>query len=215
MLNFYAFFGGTFDPIHYGHINSVKALANELTIKKITFLPNHLPSHRIPSKTPSYHRLKMLKYAIDNDPLFDIDFREFEINHVCQTVKILKKIRMELGKKTSIAFIIGKDALFDIHLWYKWQDLLKLCHLLVCPRLNFSHKNYEHSTKIWIDKNRIYNKDIIFNKSHGYIWFSKIPLYNISSTDIRLRINQKISCKNLLPDNIIQYIDRFNLYCNS
>lgn len=103
----HAFFGGTFDPIHYGHLRPVAALAEEVGLDKVTLLPNHVPPHRPQPEANAQQRLTMVELAIAGNPLFTVDDRELHRTTASYTIETFETIRKERGAAAPLAFIIG------------------------------------------------------------------------------------------------------------
>ena len=136
-----ALFGGTFDPIHYGHLRPALALAKELGLTKINLLPNRIPPHKPQPEANTEQRLAMLQLAIADYSLFSVDTRELEpklINQPSFTIDTLKSWRQQNGTQQSLAFIMGKDSLLSLPTWKDWQKLLDYCHLLICKRTGYA-----------------------------------------------------------------------------
>ena len=110
-----ALYGGTFDPIHYGHLKSVEALARLVKLKSVTIMPNNVPPHRPQPEASSAQRKEMIELAIANHPLFTLDDRELTRTTPSWTVETLEQLRAELGPKQPLAFIIGQDSLLNLH----------------------------------------------------------------------------------------------------
>ncbi|MXP56269.1 nicotinate-nucleotide adenylyltransferase [Pantoea sp. Mhis] len=213
MNKLYVIFGGTFDPIHYGHLYSAMLLARQLKINQITLLPNNIPPHRSQPIANAQQRIKMLQIAITKNQLFRIDKREFEYPNLSWTIKVLKTLRTERGTKQPIAFIIGQDSLLTIQTWHHWDDILSFCHLLVCPRPNYSLQMNTSKMQGWLDNHCTSNINQLYHKPNGFIWLCNIPpLFNISSMQIRQRYNLGLPCRGLLPDKVINYIEQVGLY---
>ncbi|MBI3310128.1 MAG: nicotinate-nucleotide adenylyltransferase [Serratia liquefaciens] len=134
----HALFGGTFDPIHYGHLRPVEALAAEVGLNRVTLLPNHVPPHRPQPEANAQQRLKMVELAIAGNPLFAVDDRELHRTTPSYTIETLEAIRKERGAALPLAFIIGQDSLLTLHKWHRWQSLLDTCHLLVLARPGYN-----------------------------------------------------------------------------
>ncbi|WMY96298.1 MAG: nicotinate-nucleotide adenylyltransferase [Arsenophonus sp.] len=212
--NITTIFGGTFDPIHYGHLIPATQLAKEIGLKKIILVPNYLPPHRPQPVANIQQRIEMLKLAIENKPLFTIDFREIKYQIPSYTVKTLISFRKEIGWKKPLAFIIGEDALLSIDTWFHWKEILNLCHLIVCTR---SKNKIYFSNKImqkWLEDHQIHNPKILQYQTSNTIYLFKNTLFNISATKIRQRKNNKKSCQHMLPESVSNYIDKNNLYQN-
>ncbi|CAL4324529.1 Nicotinate-nucleotide adenylyltransferase [Buchnera aphidicola (Neophyllaphis podocarpi)] len=203
--------GGTFDPIHYGHLNISKTLAKELQSKKITLIPNKKSLNKIKSTASIKHRLKMIKLAIKNNKMFNLNYLEIKSNNTFYTIDTLKKIRKEIGYKKSLAFIIGEDNLIELYKWHKWKKILKISHLIVYRRKIINKKN-----KIFFEKKitpYITNKkNMLTNHAFGLIFISNAPFINLSSTQIRKNIKEGISCNNMLPKKVLNYINKKNIY---
>ncbi|MCU4136791.1 nicotinate-nucleotide adenylyltransferase [Buchnera aphidicola (Sitobion miscanthi)] len=210
MKKLHAIFGGNFDPIHYGHIYLAKKLAKELSIEKIIFLPNNYPPHRERTQTSIIDKIKMIKLAIHDNPLFQISYLEAKKNKLFYTIDTLKKIRKEISFLRPLCFIIGEDNLQKIYLWKDWKKILLYSHLLICRRKH--KKKYHHELEQWINSNITYNVNFLHQKSSGFIFFSNIPLINISSTTVRNNYSIGKSSNLLLPSIINNYILSKKLY---
>ncbi|QTL38930.1 nicotinate-nucleotide adenylyltransferase [Xenorhabdus budapestensis] len=208
----HALFGGTFDPIHYGHLRPVEALAKQVGLKQVILLPNHVPPHRPQPEASPQQRLAMVHLAVQDNPLFTVDTRELQRQTPSYTIETLKSFREEVGEQCPLAFIIGQDSLQSIHTWHCWAELLDICHLLVCSRPGYARQLATPEMQKWLEQHQIDTPASLSQKSHGYIYLAKTPLLDISATDIRQRHQQGLSCDDLLPPSIQNYIDSQNLY---
>jgi len=208
----HALFGGTFDPIHYGHLRPVEALAQAIGLAKVTLLPNNVPPHRPqPEATPA-QRVAMVKLAIAGRPLFDLDLREMQRKTPSYTIETLAAVRAERGAAQPLAFIIGQDSLLTLHKWHRWQDLLSLCHLLVCQRPGYPSQMETPALQNWLDRHLAQHPQALQHAPAGKIFLAQTPLLNISATEIRARRHQGLSDADLLPEAVSDYIDREGLY---
>ncbi|AXU95987.1 nicotinate-nucleotide adenylyltransferase [Erwinia persicina] len=208
----HALFGGTFDPIHYGHLRPVEALAQVAGLAKVTLLPNNVPPHRPqPEATPA-QRVAMVKLAIAGNPLFDLDLREMQRDTPSYTIETLAALRAERGSTQPLAFIIGQDSLLTLHKWHRWQDLLSLCHLLVCQRPGYRSEMETPALQKWLDSHRTPHAQALQQSPAGNIFLAETPLMNISATEIRARRHQGLSDADLLPPAVSDFIDREGLY---
>jgi len=178
MSELHALFGGTFDPIHFGHLRPVEALAQQTGLQRVTLLPNNVPPHR-------------------PQP---------------EAVTTLEAWRAERGAEQPLAFIIGQDSLLSLSKWHRWQDLLSLCHLLVCQRPGYPTRFDSPEMKDWLDQHLAQDIRQLHQHPAGHIWLAETPLYDISATEIRRRRHQNQPCDDLLPAAVIDYIDREGLY---
>ncbi len=210
MKKLYAIFGGNFDPIHYGHIYSAEKLAQEISIEKIIFLPNNNPPHREITKTSIADKLKMIKLAIHRNSLFKISYLEIKKTNIFYTIDTLKRFRKKIGYIQPLCFIIGEDNLQNFYLWKNWKKILEYAHLLICPRVHIKKNNDE--LKKWINSHMVRHVYLLHHKPFGLIFFSNIPITNISSSQIRENYSKGKSSHELLPSIVNQYILLKKLY---
>ncbi|MBT0728437.1 nicotinate-nucleotide adenylyltransferase [Rosenbergiella australiborealis] len=206
-----AWFGGTFDPIHNGHLNCARELATLLDIDNVTLLPNNVPPHRPQPEASARQRVELLKLAIHDDPLFSIDTRELERDTPSWTIDTLTLLRAEVGETTPLAFIIGQDSLLSINRWERWQEILDYCHLIVAQRPGYASQHSDSKVQAWITRHNA-NVPQLQQQPCGGIFLADTGLYTISATDIRRRLHHGLSCQNLLPDSVIDYIATTGLY---
>lgn len=186
-----AYFGGTFDPIHCGHLLPIQFVAKKIGLKKIILIPNYVSPKKILPKSNIKERLHKIKIAIKNNPLFSLDTREIKLLKPSYTVNTLLSIRKEIGWKKPLIFILGKDSLLSINTWYCWKKILNLCHLLVCNRPGYNTNLLNQSMKKYLKEHTTNNLKILKNTPFGFIYLEKTPLINISSSQIRNNKNIK------------------------
>lgn len=210
----HALFGGTFDPIHYGHLRPVEAMAAVAGLQKVTLLPNNVPPHRPQPEATSAQRADMIGLAIADNPLFDLDLREMQRDTPSYTVDTLAAVRAERGARQPLAFIIGQDSLLNLHKWHRWQDILSLCHLLVCQRPGYSSAMETAELQSWLNSHQTHSPDELRHIPAGKVFLAPTPLVAISATEIRARRHRGESDADLLPPTVSAYIDREGLYRN-
>ncbi|WP_145525762.1 nicotinate-nucleotide adenylyltransferase [Yersinia vastinensis] len=208
----HALFGGTFDPIHYGHLKPVEALAQEVGLQHIILLPNNVPPHRPQPEANAQQRLKMVELAVTGNPLFSVDSRELLRDSPSFTIDTLESLRKERGAEQPLAFIIGQDSLLSLHKWHRWESLLDMCHLLVCARPGYSQTLDTVELQHWLEAHQVFDPQVLSTRSHGAIYLANTPLLDISATDIRHRRHQGESCDDLLPRAVQRYIELQGLY---
>lgn len=212
MSELHALFGGTFDPVHFGHLRPVEALAQQTGLARVLLLPNNVPPHRPQPEASPAQRVEMLRCAIRDRPLFDIDTRELMRETPSWTVATLEELRIERGPQQPLGFIIGQDSLLSLSGWHRWQELLSLCHLLVCKRPGYAAEMGSPEMQRWLDEHLAVNVRQLHQQPAGLIWLADTPLVAISATEIRQRRHQGLPCDHLLPPAVIDYIDRAGLY---
>lgn len=207
-----ALYGGTFDPIHYGHLRPVEALSGLIGLKEVIWLPNNIPPHRPQPEASSQQRLKMVRLALEPYSSFTVDTRELEKPTPSYTIETLRDFRKEIGDKQPLAFIIGQDSLLSINTWHQWEDLLEVCHLLVCARPGYQTHFDSVQMQTWLTKHQTHQQEDIHCLPAGKIFLADTPLYNISATDIRARHKAGLDCHDLLPNSVEDYIRQQQLY---
>ncbi|SLM63877.1 Nicotinate-nucleotide adenylyltransferase [Dickeya aquatica] len=207
-----AYFGGTFDPIHYGHLRPAMALAEEAGLHQVILLPNNVPPHRPQPLASAQARKAMVELAVYNNPLFQVDDRELQRATPSYTIETLEALRAEKGPDAALAFIIGQDSLLTLHRWYRWQDILTYCHLLVCARPGYRQQLDTPELQAWLAAHLTDDVRHLHQHSHGRIYLAHTPLLPISATEIRSRRQHGIDCHDLLPAAVLKYIDTHGLY---
>lgn len=222
-----AIFGGTFDPIHRGHIEPAKQIANWLDIAKITLLPAHIPPHKNAPKVSNEHRLGMLKLAVANESCFTIDRRELSKNSPSYTVETLKEYKQE-NPNTRLYFLIGLDSLLSFTRWHQWQAILTLCHLVVSHRPGASIENTDSTNKQAMTNLLAKHKATLAEARQvncGKIIFAPQVDIDVSSTELRAQLAKR-NCnesfnqatplikQNLLPE-VHSYICQHKLYLST
>ncbi|NMW85582.1 nicotinate-nucleotide adenylyltransferase [Peptoniphilus sp. AGMB00490] len=195
----YGIFGGTFNPIHYGHLMICEYLKEELNLDKVIFIPTGSPPHK-DLYVSAKDRYEMVKLAISSNPSFEIsniETNRVKLSYTVDTVKELKKIY----KEEKLYFLIGLDTLFELKTWKKIEELSKEIEFVVALRPKY------------IDIEEI-NRELKFLQEN-YNTKVKIihtPLYEISSTELRERIKDKKSVKYLIPEKVVNYIKESGFY---
>lgn len=206
-----AWFGGTFDPIHNGHLHCAREIAALIGVDKVTLLPNNVPPHRPQPEATAEQRVELIQCAISHDPLFSIDTRELLRDTPSWTIDTLTLLREEVGVACPLAFIIGQDSLLTINKWERWQEILDYCHLIVAQRPGYASQHTDNKVQSWINRH-VVEAETLHQQPCGGIFFADTSLYTISATDIRRRLHLGLSCQNLLPDDVIRYIADTGLY---
>ncbi|ADD79476.1 nicotinate-nucleotide adenylyltransferase [Candidatus Riesia pediculicola] len=204
-------YGGTFDPIHLGHLSIIKHLSKVLKLEKCIILPNRALPNSLPVANIQ-QRLKMIQLALKNNSSFQIDLREIRKKNFSYTIDTLYSFRNQIGWKKPLGFVIGEDVLYSIHTWFNWKKILKICNLLVFRRNREKKSSLNPLVKFLVNHNKTENKEELNRFSYGKVYFVNNPCLSISSTEIRMRKMQKKSCRNLLPDDVLKYINENRIY---
>ena len=202
-------FGGTFDPIHNGHINSVVSLIDEFDFKAIYLLPSSTPPHRAPASSTAHDRFKMVELAINHHPKLIADDRESSVAGKSYTIDTLKSFRSQF-KDHSLAFIAGMDAYLDMPNWKNWQDFLEFAHIIVMNR-----PGYNAIDNAWGGPYLTNDKMHISASVSGKIFYANSMLVDISSTEIRDKLKNHQNVERELPRSVINYIETKELYAHT
>jgi len=204
------FLGGSFDPIHNGHLLPAIEVAQHLQLQQLFLMPNHIAPHKAGSHCNATQRAEMVKLAVHEHTRLDIDTRELNRDSASYTVETLKEIQAQYPD-TAICFIMGMDSLINFNSWYQWQEILNYCHLIVCARPGWQGE-FNETVQGLLDKHQTHSIDALHQSNAGHIYFQKTEQFDISSTQIRHHIKQNISIEKLLPSPVQQYIDNHQLY---
>ena len=200
-------FGGTFDPIHYGHLRSALELNELFELNHVRLIPCAQPVHRDLPKTTAIQRLNMLQLATQNQTDFIVDDRELQRTAGSYTFDTLTTLHRDYPEKTLLLFI-GSDAFNEFTTWFKWRELFDLAHVVVTTRPNSALNPLNDYLK-----NRLTNdKESLKNERAGRLFFQQITQLEISATEIRGMIVAQQNPRFLLPDVVIDYITQHQLY---
>ncbi len=206
--------GGTFDPIHNGHIRLALEARKQLDLDQVRLIPLNIPPHRTSPVASSIHRRAMIELAIDNDSDLCIDLREIESNIISYTINTLKSLRQEFNDD-SLCLIIGRDAFNKIDSWKDWQELLNYTHIIVANRPGESTNEHSYELINWIEKHQTNDRTLLQNNLSGYIYFIDIPMLDISSSMIRQSYSEHKAIDDLLPSTTLTYIMDNHLYLDT
>ena len=215
MHSLQALFGGTFDPIHYGHLKPVEILANQIGLQCVTIMPNNVPPHRPQPEASPAQRKEMLELAIADKPLFRLDERELRRDTPSYTAETLQAWRAEQGPETPLAFIIGQDSLLTFPGWYQYQTILENSHVIVCRRPGYALTMKEEKHQQWLEAHLTYQVEDLHTLPAGKIFLAETPWFDISATLIRQRLQQGLPCDEMLPLPVLRYIQQQGLYQKS
>jgi len=206
--------GGTFNPIHYGHLRMAQELADALNLDEVRFIPSANPPHRTKPEVSAQHRAAMVQLAIRDNHLFKLDNRELKRTGASYTIDTLISLRDELGEGNAFCLIMGNDVFVKLNTWHRWQELLDYCHIILIQRPDASPhqpKLPEELTALLHDHYTENAADLAF-KNFGYIHMQKITPLDISATKIREMLAINHEPKYLSPDNVLAYIKQYQLY---
>ncbi len=203
--------GGTFDPIHFGHLRLALEMIQRLDLQELRLVPLHVPPHREPPNATAEQRYAMLQIAIADDDCLHVDKRELQREGVSYTIDTIRSLRNET-RNTPICLLLGMDAFKSIDTWHQWEELLTYAHIIIADRPGTSLPNEVSTIKELVDEHRIDDYLLLHQNQVGKILHIPIPMLDISSTHIRQQISKQNNVRFLLPDAVIDYIHANHLY---
>lgn len=201
-------FGGTFDPVHFGHLRPAVELAEAFKLNTLYLAPNHRPAHRGPTQASTPHRIAMLQLAIENTQRLAVDAREAMRDKPSYTVDTLTEIHQE-QPDAQLLFFMGLDAFAKFDTWHQWQRVLELANLVVMRRPGAAHSDF--SSQLLATQQTNCGITVSDTKS-GVIEECDVTQLAISATDVRRRIDQQLTVRFLLPEAVSEYIVTESLY---
>ena len=210
MSKLIAYFGGSFDPIHQGHLAAARELVDVFALATLVFLPAALSPLKQQSLA-SLHRVAMLKLAIQDDSVFAIDEQELHRPQPSYTIDTLRTLRTQYGVQQPLAFIMGMDSFLSLPKWRDWQQLTDFSHLVVVSRPDFDAQ-FSTELQAWLNNRRCNDRLLLEYQPHGLVYFVATQPYAVSSTDIRARLALGQNTSATLPARVAAYIQLHHLY---
>lgn len=223
-MNGIGIFGGTFDPIHIGHLRTAVELRKALGLGEMRLIPSATPPHREQPESNAEHRMAMLKLALGRtskscnlelrEPGLVADDRELRRKGFSYTIDTLKELRAETGPETPLYLCIGMDSLIDLNQWHKWSELTDIAHIIVAARPGW-HLPTSGEVLEFVRAHRATNKEQLQETPAGKILIMEMTLLPISATGIRQALKRGESIRYLVPDSVIDYITQHQLYTDT
>ena len=209
--------GGTFDPIHHGHLRIAQEALEQCDLAQVRFVPCGTPPHRPAPQAAAKSRWEMVRLALNGHPDFLVDVHEVFRTDPCYTVDTLAALRAELGPQQPLCLILGGDAFLQLHTWHEWKRLFDLAHIVVLQRAGGQPLGNAMSQRRCRTANRIPRaprprRRRAARSPNGAIFVADMPALEISSTDIRRRCADGKSVRYLVPDAVVNYINTNSLY---
>ena len=209
-------FGGTFDPVHYGHLRLAEEIADAAKLAEVRFVPSGTPPHRTRPGADPRHRLEMARLAIEGNARFKVDARETTRTGPGYTYDTLLELRQETGSRRSIALLLGADAFLELATWHRWHALFDLAHIVVAYRPGFPIDTWQSRMPQPLAQQyaaRYMQQPLGVHLSPaGGIAAVVMTGLDISATFIRNSLRAGASARYLLPDAVLDYIRAHDLY---
>ncbi len=210
-------FGGTFDPVHFGHLRLAEESIGHLGLGGVRWIPAGQPPHRGAPQVTAAQRLEMVRRSTAGNPRFSVDASEVEAAAPSYTIHTLERLRRELGSTQSLVLLVGADAFAGLASWHRWRDILALAHIAVSHRPGFPVEMASLPEALASEFNARRLSDVAGLKasaSGAIVTFAMTQLA-ISATQIRKLLANDLSARYLLPDAVLDYIQTNSLYRNS
>lgn len=204
-------YGGTFDPIHHGHLRLAIELKERLGVSEVSLVPCHIPPHRGSTDASSAQRLALLQLAVADEPGLVVDDRELTRSGASYTADTLRQLREQLGEHEPLVMVVGTDAFAGFDRWREWEQIPQLAHVVIVKRPGPELEPLGVPAKM-LQERGVSSADPLHNAPGGYCLELDPPLLDISATGIRERILSGRSPRYLLPDPVWQEIRRLGLY---
>ncbi|MEZ9198040.1 nicotinate-nucleotide adenylyltransferase [Shewanella sp. 10N.286.54.B9] len=207
-----AILGGTFDPIHFGHIRPALEVQQQLALDEVWLMPNHIPPHKSGTHVSTDDRLAMAQLVCDAFPPLKLCAIEALRQSPSYTVTTLQALKQQYPQH-EFYFLMGMDSFLGLQSWYHWQDLFELCHLVVCQRPG-STLSQQHPMHTVLAQHEYVPSAEVKTKSDkiGFIYRVSITEQPFSSTQVRADLYQGLAIKDAIPACIEQYIKQHQLY---
>jgi nicotinate-nucleotide adenylyltransferase len=212
-----AIFGGTFNPIHLGHLRAAEEVREAAGLDEVRFVPAALPPHKDPESVglaPAHHRLRMVEVALENVPGFRAWPVEIERGGTSYSIDTIRALRTEVPADPRVAFMLGWDAFADVHTWKDFEEIFGLCDVLVFTRPPDVRPPDEHALPVAARQAFRYDPEIgAFRHRSGHrLTMHQVTSFAISATDVRRRLASGRSIGFLVPDAVETYIRQHGLF---
>jgi nicotinate-nucleotide adenylyltransferase len=206
--------GGTFNPIHFGHLRMAEELAEGLKLNQVRFIPSANPPHKALPAIRAQQRAEMVQLAIQGHSTFMLDTRELDRQGASYTIDTLLSLRSELGENISMTLFMGSDAFTKFDTWHRWQEIIEHCHIALVQRPQLRGEKHQLSKTLqsFLHDHYSDNTDDLHCAPSGVVTMRQITTLDISSTNIRHALKHDASVHYLMPENVIQYIEQHQLY---
>ncbi len=197
-------FGGTFDPIHYGHLRTALELQQTLELERVHFVPSAQPPQKTRPITDGKLRMRLVAAAIENEPQFVVDARELTREGPSYTIDTLASFRKEFPRRP-LCLLVGMDAFLGLPTWHRWDELLDFAHLVVAHRPGWKAPDTGFLGDL-LRARRTQEATELHASPAGRVHVQPVTQLEISSTDLRASIAAGLDPKFLMPDNVRRII---------
>ena len=208
-------FGGTFNPVHWGHLKTADEIRKIFDLTRVIFIPTNISPHKEPEEVvPAHHRLKMLDLVVEDNPYFftsDVELKRHDRSYSIETITYFTQT---IGKDLDLFFILGMDAFLEINTWKNYQELFSLCNFIVMTRPGYEVKGIHNGIPSQLMNDFTYMPDEkrFIHRSRLSIYFTEVTPIDISSCSIRALMKNNLSINTMLPEKVKHYIEEHKFY---
>lgn len=197
--------GGTFDPVHFGHLRPALEVMQQARLQQLRFVPNRLPPHRGVPLLSEQQRAELVQLAIADTPGFVLDRRELQRDGPSYMVDTLSSLKAEFPE-AALCLVMGMDALHGLRQWHQWRRLFELCHLIVTSRPGSTLPDFTRDA----DMARRISDDVdcLQRGTEGQILLQSVTQLDISASSIRQQLSQQQSVRFLLPEVVREKLEQ-------
>jgi len=204
-------YGGTFDPVHHGHLRLALEVSERLGDVPVSLVPCHIPPHKGATGATAAQRLRLLELALAGEPRLLVDDRELRREGASYTADTLRQLRGELGADTPLVMVVGTDAFAGLDRWKQWRQISGLAHIVVVRRPGISLDPEGEPARLLAERG-VEDVAALCSRASGLVLELDPPWLDISATGIRQRIGAGQSSRYLVPDTVLAEIRRIGLY---
>jgi nicotinate-nucleotide adenylyltransferase len=207
--------GGTFDPVHFGHLRAAEEVADAFDLSTVMFIPAAKPPHKEKRELTSFtHRWRMLELALVGNPRFALSDLENRRSGKSYSVETLTQLLTQLGQDALLYFIVGLDAFLALPTWHRYRDLFSLCHFVVVARPGYSLAQLDDMLHTAVSESYRFDEQMsgFVHPQHRTVYVRQVTLMDISSSKIREYVSRGRSVRYLLPIEVHAYIHEQGLY---
>ena len=202
--------GGTFDPVHIGHLRAAIEVGERLNLDELRLIPSARPPHRATPQVSAQQRLEMVQLAVRELPGVMVDDRELQRERPSWTIETLESLRSELGQAARLHLLLGWDAFCGLASWHRWSEILEFCHLVVLQRPDADSELPDVLHNL-LAARAVGSASALRGPAGQILCIQQMPLA-VSATAIRRRLGEGRSIRFLVPDAVLDYIHAHGLY---
>lgn len=207
----FVFMGGTFDPIHNGHLRTALEIQQWMDVSCVCLIPSRVPVHRESPGCTSAERLEMVRLGVADEPALAVDDREIRSEQPSYSLLTLQSLRAELGPERPLCMVLGMDAYLGLPSWHRWEELIEYCHIIAVRRPGYIYEPDDRMRRF----TRIHGTEslaAVLGSPCGRVLMHELTPLSISATQIRQLVARGLSPRYLCPDPVWHFIQQHELY---